>query len=75
MTKQAQEIWDQYYMERTEMLFSKEEYIEYTHAYSKMKAKVMEVQDQVRHQEGLNPNMTMTPEDLRILEQLEQQLN
>ena len=62
-------------MERTEMLFSKEEYIEYTHAYSKMKAKVMEVQDQVRHQEGLNPNMTMTPEDLRILEQLEQQLN
>jgi len=41
---EAQEIWDQVHLQRTEMLWSKEEYIEFMHAYSKMKARVVEVQ-------------------------------
>jgi hypothetical protein len=47
-TKAAQDIWDQYYQERTEMLWSKEEYVEFSHAHSKMKARVLELQEEFR---------------------------
>lgn len=47
-SQEAQDIWDQYNLNRTEMLWSKEEYIEFSHAHLKMKAKVLEVQDEIR---------------------------
>ena len=51
MLKEAQEIWDKAYQDRTHMLWSKEEYLSSMHTYSQLQAKVEDVIKQQKSEE------------------------
>lgn len=51
-------------MQRTEMLWSKEEYVEFSHAHLKMKAKVLEVQEEIRSSQANGECTTGEPESI-----------
>lgn len=51
MSKQAQAIWEKMYNDRTNMIWSKEEYLSSMHTYQTLKDKVEEVGSKQKQEE------------------------